>query len=146
MAQNKGWTFSDCRLTISKQEAPRCKHLSVFWIRIRIMVFNNNISFISWRTVLLVEETGENHRPALQVTDKLHPQCCIEYTLPWAGFKLCILLIVHLHISFVIFFLYFGGFLVKILICMWYLWINTKNEQLCFDGKGIKWDQIHKIL
>ena len=34
------------------------------------MVFNatfNNISFISWRSVLLVEETevlGENHRPA----------------------------------------------------------------------------------
>ena len=32
-----------------------------------VMVFNatfNNISFISWRSVLLVEETGENHRPA----------------------------------------------------------------------------------
>ena len=31
------------------------------------MVFNvtfNNISVISWRTVLLVEEAGENHRPA----------------------------------------------------------------------------------
>jgi len=31
------------------------------------MVFNatfNNISAISWRSVLLVEETGENHRPA----------------------------------------------------------------------------------
>ena len=30
------------------------------------MVFNatfNNISFISWQSVLLVEETGENHRP-----------------------------------------------------------------------------------
>jgi len=33
----------------------------------RFMVFNatfNNISIISWRSVLLVEETGENHRPA----------------------------------------------------------------------------------
>jgi hypothetical protein len=36
----------------------------------RVMVFNatfNNISVISWRSVLLVEETevpGENHRPA----------------------------------------------------------------------------------
>jgi hypothetical protein len=32
-----------------------------------VMVFNatfNNISVISWRSVLLVEETGENHRPA----------------------------------------------------------------------------------
>jgi len=31
------------------------------------MVFNatfNNISVISWRSVLLAEETGENHRPA----------------------------------------------------------------------------------
>jgi len=30
------------------------------------MVFNttfNNISAISWRSVLLAEETGENHRP-----------------------------------------------------------------------------------
>ena len=38
---------------------------------VRIMVFNatlNNIAVISWRSVLLVEETGvtgENHRPAV---------------------------------------------------------------------------------
>jgi hypothetical protein len=37
--------------------------------RVRVMVFNatfNNISAISWRSVLLMEETGmpgENHRP-----------------------------------------------------------------------------------
>jgi hypothetical protein len=31
-----------------------------------LMVFNvNNISAISWRSVLLVEETGENHRPVV---------------------------------------------------------------------------------
>ena len=32
-----------------------------------VMEFNatfNNISVISWRSILLVEETGENHRPA----------------------------------------------------------------------------------
>jgi len=40
-----------------------------FW-RVRVMVFNatfNNISVISWRSVLLVEETElprENHHPA----------------------------------------------------------------------------------
>jgi hypothetical protein len=40
-----------------------------FWNGVRVMVFNatfNNISVISWRSVLLVEETevpGENHRP-----------------------------------------------------------------------------------
>ena len=38
--------------------------------RVRVMVFNatfNNISVISWRSILLVEETGipgENHQPA----------------------------------------------------------------------------------
>jgi len=34
---------------------------------VMIMVFNatfNNISTISWRSVLLVEETGEDHRSA----------------------------------------------------------------------------------
>ena len=38
----------------------------------RFMVFNatfNNISIILWRSVLLVEETGENHRPVAS-----HPQ------------------------------------------------------------------------
>ena len=33
---------------------------------LRVMVFNatfNNISVISWRSVLLIEETGENHQP-----------------------------------------------------------------------------------
>ena len=44
--------------------------------RVRVMTFSitfNNISVISWQSVLLVEETGvprENHRPA-QDTDKL---------------------------------------------------------------------------
>jgi hypothetical protein len=51
------------------------------------MVFNatfNNISIISWRSVLLVEETGvpgENHRPAASHRQTLS-QCCIEYTSP----------------------------------------------------------------
>jgi hypothetical protein len=40
------------------------------WVRVRVMVFNttfNDISVISWRSVLLVEESGvpgENHKPA----------------------------------------------------------------------------------
>jgi hypothetical protein len=44
------------------------------------MVFNdafNNISVISWQSVLLVEETGENHQPA-QVTDKLSTSVVID--------------------------------------------------------------------
>jgi hypothetical protein len=42
------------------------------WVRVRVMVFNatfNNISVISWRSVLLVEETGEhgeNHPPVVR--------------------------------------------------------------------------------
>ena len=54
-----------------------------------LMVFNatfNNISVISWRSVLLVEETREpveNHCP---VTDKLYH--IMLYTLPWSRFKL----------------------------------------------------------
>jgi len=64
------------------------------------LVFNstfNNSSAISWRLILLVEETGipgENHRPAAS-----HWQtwsqfiCCIEYTSPWTGFELTTLLV-----------------------------------------------------
>ena len=38
----------------------------IWYCRVRLMVFNatfNNISVISWWSVLLVEETGENHQP-----------------------------------------------------------------------------------
>jgi hypothetical protein len=38
------------------------KKTNINWVTVR--VFNstfNNISVISWRSVLLVEETGENH-------------------------------------------------------------------------------------
>jgi hypothetical protein len=58
------------------------------------MVFNtifNNISVISWRSILLVEETGvprENHRPVASHWQILSHKCCIEYTLPCTGFKL----------------------------------------------------------
>jgi hypothetical protein len=43
--------------------------MNTIGLRVRVMVFNatfNNISVISWRSVLLGEETGvpvENHRP-----------------------------------------------------------------------------------
>ena len=52
------------------------------------MAFNatfNNISVISWRSVLLVEATGipEKTTDLSQFTDKVyHIMCCIEYTSP----------------------------------------------------------------
>ena len=63
-----------------------------------VMVFNatyNNISAISWRSVLLVEETGvpgENHWAA--TNHKFTTQCCIEYTTPWTGFELTTLVVI----------------------------------------------------
>jgi hypothetical protein len=44
-----------------------------------VMVFNttfNNISIISWRPVLLVEETGVNHRPAASLVTGHQEACC----------------------------------------------------------------------
>ena len=51
--------------------------LIFFIIRVRVMVFNatfNNISVISWRSVLLLEETGvpEKNTDLRQVTDNLY--------------------------------------------------------------------------
>jgi hypothetical protein len=40
---------------------------NISFVGVRVMVFNatfNNISVISWQSALLVEETGENNRPA----------------------------------------------------------------------------------
>jgi hypothetical protein len=60
------------------------------------MVFNatfNNISVISWRSVLLVEETevpGENHRLP-QVTDKMYHMYWVDLTC--AGFELITLVV-----------------------------------------------------
>ena len=62
---------------------------------LRVMVFNmtlNNISVISWRSVLLAEETGrpkENVRPVASHWQTLshNVHCCIKYTPLWAGFE-----------------------------------------------------------
>ena len=82
------------------------KHLAVFRLLylqnnihvclfVCLMVFNatfNNISVISWRSVLLMEEAEgprENHWPEwvkLQVTDKLY--LIMLYTSPWSRVEL----------------------------------------------------------
>ena len=46
-----------------------------------VMVFNstfNNISVMSWRSVLLVEDTGENHRPAASHWQTLLHAVCAQ--------------------------------------------------------------------
>ena len=63
------------------------------WMRkgrdlVKVMVFNatfNTISAISWRWVLLVDETGVPGRKSLTIFISI---CCIEYISPWAGFEL----------------------------------------------------------
>jgi len=74
-------------------------HLKVFmWVGGLVMVFNatfNNISLISWRSVLLVDETripGENHRPVASHWQTLSHN--VEYTSPWAGFELTRLVVI----------------------------------------------------
>jgi len=64
------------------------------------MVFKatfNNISVISWRSVLLVEETGvpeENHRPVACHWQFFITTCCIEYASSWPGFELTTLVVI----------------------------------------------------
>jgi hypothetical protein len=61
------------------------------------MKFNATFSNLSWRSVLLVEETQvprENNRPTTNKWQTLSHLRCIEYISPWAGFKLTMLVMI----------------------------------------------------
>ena len=67
-------------------------------IRVKVMVFNatiNNISVISWRSILFLKETGvhvENYRPATNQWQTLS-QICFQYTSAWESFEFTILVV-----------------------------------------------------
>ena len=73
--------------------------MHIFLKKVWFMVFNatfKNISFISWRSVLLVEETWVLKRKSptcrKSLTNFYHIMF-IEYTSPWTGFELTTLVV-----------------------------------------------------
>jgi hypothetical protein len=59
--------------------------ISEFFVSI-VIVFNatfNNISVISWQSVLLMEETGENHRPSASHWQTLSHNIVTVSSAPW---------------------------------------------------------------
>jgi hypothetical protein len=69
-------------------------------VRVRIIVFKstfNNISVISWQSVLLVEKTGvhrENHRPATSLWQTLSHNVVSSTLRKWTWFELTTLVVI----------------------------------------------------
>ena len=71
-------------------------HLNIRVILMVVSTTFNNISAISWRSILLVDETGgprENHRPAANNWQTLSHNVVSEYISSWAGFELITLVV-----------------------------------------------------
>ena len=78
-----GYELQFCWILLQKSSSEVLYQIIIIFFIICLMVFNttfNNISVISWRSVLLVEETEGNDRPAAvyedeQLTYSNHRQC-----------------------------------------------------------------------
>ena len=70
------------------------------WLGVKVMVFNTTFSKIpvtSWRSVLLVKETGvpgEDHRPYVSHWQTLSPIVVLSTSTPWSGFELTTLVVI----------------------------------------------------
>ena len=67
-------------------------------IGLRDIVFNatfNNILVVSWRSVLLVEETEENHQPATLFTEKHYYITLYRVHLAMTRFELTTLVVIN---------------------------------------------------
>ena len=75
---------------------PSSMRMLLGWFMVLNATFNN-ISAISWWSVLLVEETGvpgENHQPIASQCHINVTYCCIEYTSLWKGFEFTTLVVI----------------------------------------------------
>ena len=91
----------NCKVPIGIRSLDLSRCMFGLNFRFMIMVFNatfsfSNISVVLWRSVLLVEETGEKPSTCRKsLSDKLYRIiCCIECALPWTVFKLIILVVI----------------------------------------------------
>ena len=90
-----GRVSSSCSTNRTRRIIIKPHQHHVIWnLWVRVMAFNatfNNISVISWQSVLLMEET-EKTIDLPQITAKLYHS--VEYTSPWTGFKLTTLSVI----------------------------------------------------